>query len=199
MLHENRLGTISRGTPIYFLDQQVGKVARTRMVDGRGFDITAVIDQPYDRLVHAGTRFWDAGPVRLSTDGGGPAVQFRSVPALFEGAIAFETPSGARQGAASRPGDRFVLYPGQDAAENAPDADFVPYRAVFADASGTLDAGAAVTLLGVRVGTVTHASLDYSEADGKLSIEATLALEPSRITLTGGREGGMTAGRRWTR
>ncbi len=186
VLHESMLGSISRGTPIYFLDQQVGEVKATRMVDASGFDITAFINRPYDRLVRSGTRFWDAGPVRLSSGGAGPALQFRSIPALFEGAIAFETPSGPQAGDASRAGDRFALYPGRDAAENAPDASSVLYRAVFTDVSGTLGKGAPVMLMGVRVGTVTRATLTYSQADRRLRIEATLALEPSRIALPDG-------------
>ena len=185
-LHADRLGGVGRGTPIYNLGEQVGTVQDYRMVGGRGFEIDAFIDAPNDALVHSGTRFWNAGAVHVSTAGGGPSVQLQSLPALFDGAIAFETPAGPTEGPESKPHDQFTLYDSKDTAENAPGSDAVSYRMVFNNASGLLERNAAVKLMGARVGSVTGANLVWNPATRQLSIDARVALEPSRIALAGG-------------
>lgn len=181
-LHAPDLGSLQRGTPIYYLGQQVGQVESQKMIDGRGFDITAFIDSSYDRFVHDGSRFWRAGPLHLSTGGNGPSVRFQSVPALFEGAIAFETPVGDT-GAADHD---FPLYGSQDEAENAPDSRSIAYRVVFHDASGVPDKDAPVKLMGKRVGSVGDSKLRYDPAQGRMSVIATIMLDPSHIALPDG-------------
>jgi paraquat-inducible protein B len=83
-LHMNELGSVKRGTPVFYLGERVGEIKDYRMTGDRGFEATAIVNAPYDRMVHANSRFWRAGPVHLSSDGTGPTVQFQSVPALFE-------------------------------------------------------------------------------------------------------------------
>ena len=142
------------------------------------------VNAPFDKLVHAGTRFWDASAVQVAMAAAGPRLQFQSVPALFEGAVDFMTPPGS--GAPARAGAQFRLYHGRDAAKHAPDGRAVAYRVVFhAGEAGGLTQGAAVTLEDKRVGTVTHSTLQYDPASGRLDTVATLAIEPSDIALAG--------------
>ena len=190
-LHADTLGSVQRGTPIYFAGEKVGEVAHTGMTQEnsptlRGFTIEAFIDAPFDHFVHQGSRFWSAGPVHISSGGGGPSLQFQSIPALFEGAIDFETPDGPIRGPVAAAGTTFRLYGGEDEAENAPDSEGVAYRAVFSDASGVPGVDAPVTLMGKRVGAVSDASLEYDPSDGKLRVDTTIVLEPRNIALAGG-------------
>ncbi len=186
VLHVAKLGRVQRGTKLYRLDQQVGKVVSTRLAAKGGFDIDIFVDRPNDRFVRADTRFWNAGPVQLSQTGGGTSIQFQSIPALFEGAIAFDTPGGDRSSRAAAPGQVFPLYDGQDEAESAPGPDSVRYRAVFHQASGVPKPGGAVTLLGERVGSVTQASLQYDPAAGRMQVATVFAVDPRRIPRTTG-------------
>ena len=186
VLHTDRLGSVQRGTPVYYRDQQVGQVVDHEMTGGDGFLVTVFVDAPHDRLVHGGTRFWRAGPVHLSTGGAGPTLQFQSIPALFEGALAFETPDGPAAGPVAAADHGFELYSGEDEAEYAPDAEGVAYRVVFHDASGVPTRGAAVKLMGERVGSVSSAVLEYSSRLGTLDVRATILLEPHRIALADG-------------
>jgi paraquat-inducible protein B len=104
------------------------------------------------------------------------------VPALFEGAIAFDTPQGDT-GAA---GQDFPLYASQDEADNAPDSRSIAYRVVFHDASGVPDKNAPVKLMGKRVGSVGDSKLRYDPVQGRMSVIATIMLDPSRIALPDG-------------
>lgn len=70
LLTAGSLGSIDRASPIYYHDLQVGTVEATKLQqDGQHFTITAFVSAPFDRLVHAGSHFWNAGAVQLSMSG----------------------------------------------------------------------------------------------------------------------------------
>ncbi|HTW71257.1 MAG TPA: MlaD family protein [Acetobacteraceae bacterium] len=185
VLRGDRLGTIAANSPVFYRDLRVGEVQQTALeADNRHFRITVFIDAPFDRLVHDGTRFWNASAVQVSTSPNGPRLQFQSVPALFQGAVDFTTPDQA--GAPAKADAVFRLYASRDAAQHAPDARAVTYRVTFqAGEAGDLPDGAAVTLADRRVGTVTGSTLQYDPATGMLRTVVTLAIEPSDIALAG--------------
>lgn len=177
------VGTVSRGSSIYYRHYDVGTVESVTMQpDGKGFTISAFVRAPYDRLVHGGSRFWNAGAVQVAMAGPGPRVQFQSLPALFAGAIAFETPDTA--GAPAPDETRFTLFDSRSDAENAPNAHSVRYRVVFraADAGG-LAAGDPVRLARQRIGSVQDTSLQFDPASQQLESLVTIAIDPSRIQL----------------
>ena len=183
-LHAARLGSVQKGTPLYYLGEQVGQVESYSMTGGRGFEIAVYVDTPFDRLVHDGSRFWRAGPLHLSTGGNGPTVQFQSVPALFTGAIAFETPLENTPAAAA--GHDFTLYGSEGEAKNAPDSRSLAYRMVFHNVTGVPDKGATVKLIGKSIGSVTATALQYDPKDGRLVVLATVMLDPRGIALPDG-------------
>src|SRR5690242_11393168 len=121
VLHCENVDGIQHGTPIYYLDQRAGEVRSYRMTGYHSFDVTAVIEAPFDRLEHTGTKFWNAGAIRFSKGVDGPKLQLLSLAALAEGAIAFETPPVPASGPTAKRYDRFELYDSQDRADNAPD------------------------------------------------------------------------------
>jgi paraquat-inducible protein B len=185
VLRSDTLGTVSRGSPVYYRDLRVGVIAGSQLdSDGGHFHIDLFIRAPYQHLVHAGTRFWDASAVRLALAGSGPKLQFQSVPALFEGAVDFETLEGPAAGPQARPDTAFTLYQSRGAAEHAPDDRAVTYRAVFnAAEAGALNAGAPVTLDAKRIGSVTESTLQFDSDTGQLDDLVTLTIEPSGIVL----------------
>jgi paraquat-inducible protein B len=183
-LHETKLGNISAGSPVLHLGVNVGRVLSTSMApNGDGVDVEAFVSAPYDKLVHAGTRFWDASAVQLSSGGGGPRIQLASLPALVSGAVAFETPDSVKDTPVAAAEAAFKLYQGESDAENAPTASALAYQAVFTNPSDTLPSGAPVTLAGKRIGEVGRSQLAYDGADGKLTLHADLMLEPSLMPM----------------
>jgi paraquat-inducible protein B len=186
ILHTSSLRGIHHGTPIYYLDKKAGEVRNYKMTGADGFDLIAVIKMPFDKFVYTGTRFWNAGAVRLSSGANGLALQFQSLSALVDGAIAFETPFGPTKGQPGKPYTRFNLYTGREQAENAPDSEAVRYRVVFIGVSNSLSRYAPVELMGSRVGSVSEANLEYSPATGQMSIRAIIDLEPWHIKLANG-------------
>jgi paraquat-inducible protein B len=185
MLTAETIGTVSRGSPIYYRDFDVGTVESVTMQqDRRRFAISAFVRAPYDQLVHDGSHFWNAGAVQVTMTGPGPRVQFQSVSALFSGAIEFDTPTTA--GVQAPDGKKFPLYDNKSNAEDAPNASSPRYRVVFraADAGGLAN-GAPVRLARQSVGSVQTTKLQFDPASQQLESVVTIVIDPSRIQLAG--------------
>ncbi len=182
------LGNLGRGSAVIYHGDNAGYVEQTSFQADGSFRIGVFVKAPYDGLVRTGTRFWDAGAVQLSMQPNGPKLQFQSVSAVLQGAVSFETPAGTAGGSAAPAHHTFTLYSSKQAAEYAPGPNAVRYRVVFQAAAGGLSDGAAVELAGKRVGTVVSSELQYDAPSGQLQEAVTLALEPSRIALTGSGE-----------
>ncbi len=186
-LQATTLGTVSRGSSIYYRDLDVGKVESTHLrPDGRHFAITAFVREPFDKLVHGNTQFWNASAVQMYMSDAGPRLQMQSLPALFGGAVAFETPD---DGSPVQEGTTFTLYDSKSAAENAPTSHSVRYRVTFdASDAGGLESGAPVRLANQQVGSVQDSILQYDPASGRLASRVTIAIDPTHIHETNGAE-----------
>lgn len=190
VLHAPELGSITRGTPVYLLGLQVGKVLAYTLDQGnRRFDIQTFIDAPYDDLVHADTRFWSAGPLHLATTPSGPSVEFQSLSALLEGAIAFETPETGRDEKPSEENATFRLYPDHDTAVNAVEQQGVPYVLSFDRQANGVPDGTPVKLLDITVGVVRESTVEYDANNGALRTRATIVLAPDKLHIVHGRPG----------
>jgi paraquat-inducible protein B len=189
----HKLGNVSRGSPIYYRNFKVGEVRGLKMApSGETFNIYAFISQSYEHLVNARTHFWNAGAVHVSTGGSGPGVQIQSVPALFMGAIAFETPRDQPNIPPPGPKTTYKLYKSEGAARNAPSAHAVPYAVVFQGGPHGLSDGSKVELEGAAAGVVTHVRMDYDPGRGAIYTLVRLVLEPTKINLAKGNSWNMT-------
>ncbi len=181
----DRLSNLSPGSPIYYKGYKVGEIQGIDMQpNGKQFDIYAFIERRWENLLNSDSRFWDAGAVRVSMSGAGPGIQLQSVPALFLGAVAFETPDNP-PGQKIGNGAKFKLYSGQDAAQDAPGPGAVPYRAMFAGGPNGLTPGAAVQLEGTPAGAVTKVTMQYVPAQGAMQTVVDFVLQPERVGLGG--------------
>lgn len=179
------LANIQAGSPIYFKGYKVGEVRGLDLQpEGKQFIIYAFIERQWESLISSNTRFWNAGAVRIASDGSGPGVQIQSIPALFMGAIAFETPNGPGAHAV-KSGASFTLYSSQAMAAAAPEPGAVAYRVVFRGGPQGLQPGAPVQLDGSPVGAVNKVDMQYDPAQGALRTVVDLTLQPDRIHVAG--------------
>jgi paraquat-inducible protein B len=185
VLTADKLGSIQQGSPVYYAGQSVGVIEDARLIGPRQFQFRAFVRAPYDRLVGRDVRFWDASAVQVGLTGQGVKAQVVSPEALVAGAVAFDAPPGMAPGPQAPSGERFPLYPGKPAAENAPIGPQVDYVVRFDGAVGDLVQGAAVRLRGFRVGQVLGTSLEYDARTGALDTPVRLELEPARLHLRG--------------
>ncbi len=112
ILETPRLGSLKRGSPVYYRQIPVGRVMDFSLApDGRVVLVHVNIEPGYDRLVHTGTKFWNVSGVKVS--GGlfsGLSIDTESMEALLVGGIAFATPEGKKLGRPARDGDHFILH-----------------------------------------------------------------------------------------
>ena len=181
VLRAGQLGSISRGAPIYYHELKVGEVQGYTFDPPDMFKIFAFVTEPYTKLVHVGSRFWDASAARLSMGSSGPSFSLLSPSALITGAIGFETPEDTA-GPVAQGGADFTLYSSKDSARYSPEPDAVTYRVTLDDAQAVaLDSGAAVRLEGRRIGSVTQVQIQFQQ--GKLQSDVTLAIDPHLLPI----------------
>jgi paraquat-inducible protein B len=114
------LGSLTRGSPVTYRGIDVGVVtAFSLAADGHDVKVTAFISSPHDRLVHPGTRFWNAGGVAMTLGARGLQVRANSWQQLLAGGVAFDTPAKALASAPSPAGSVFELYDNEQSAHGA--------------------------------------------------------------------------------
>jgi len=187
LLTADRIGSIAAGSPIYLRDVQVGQVAGYESADlEAGVRIHAFVRAPYDRQVFAGTRFWNASGVSLTTGPDGVKLQLESLQAVLAGGIAFDTPTTARTGAPAKAGASFPLYKDETSVEEAQYTVRLPYLVYFDGSVGGLAPGSPVEWGGIKIGRVTDVRLQYDAAAARVRIPVVIELEPQRVDVIGG-------------
>jgi paraquat-inducible protein B len=122
-LYTPDLSSLTRGSPVTFRGVDVGVVTDFALAqDGHEVRVTAFIHAPHDRLVHPGTRFWNAGGVAMTLGTQGLQLRANSWQQLLAGGVAFDTPSAAMAAAPSPAGAVFQLYDNRQAAMGVPAA-----------------------------------------------------------------------------
>ena len=182
VLRAKSLGSLSRGSPVYYRGVSVGEVlGATLAQDAHSVAVNVFVHAPHDQLVRPETRFWNASGIEVSTGGAGFRARAESLQAVILGGIAFDTRTEGESDAPSQKDSEFELYPDKDTAQNTPYGPQVTYRVHFGGSVRGVDVGTPVELLGIRVGRVTDVRLE-GEA-GRIRVPVTLTLEPERVLL----------------
>lgn len=184
-------GLPTENTPILYRGVQVGRMGPTE-VDPEGLTVRAeaVILEPYDRLVSSSTRFWDTSGFSFSLDASGASLDFNSLASLISGGVTFETLASG--GTPLVDGAAFTLHPDEETAREdfflEGDGGSVDLMMVFDENLAGLQAGAAVTLGGLKLGEVQTISgvVDPDRfGDDEVRLVATAKINPGRLGLSG--------------
>jgi paraquat-inducible protein B len=181
-------GQLSVGAPIFHKGIEVGRIERPELLftrDGVVFD--AFIREPYDELLTSATRFWLTSGLSLSLGTGGLDVSVGSLANVVRGGLTFDTVFSG--GEAILEGQVFELYENEDAARSSafddPFENAVEMSVEFEESVSGLTQGSAVTLRGVRIGTVAAINARVRENDERreVRLRATLSIDPGRLGL----------------
>lgn len=182
-------GSISEGAPVLFRGLEVGELFNLRLdPGGTGALIDAFIRAPHDERLTSGTRFWDISGFSVSVGGAGLSLDVRSIASLITGGVEFaDIVSG---GTPIETGHQYRLYDDESTARDAillDDADnFVPVSLLVDGSVQGLQAGAAVTYRGLRVGRVTDfAVIVQTGVRGSRDVRllVNMTLQPARLGL----------------
>lgn len=96
ILRSDNLGALTPGAPVFYRGIKVGYVeAHKLMPDADGVLVRIRIRKPYDQLVHADTKFWNAGGVSVNVGLLGAKIRSNSLESFIAGGVAFATPENS--------------------------------------------------------------------------------------------------------
>ncbi len=182
MLKTPELGSLDKGTPIYFRQLEAGQVVSYELdKDGQGMNVRVFVQAPYDQYVNPNTRFWHASGMDVSLSASGLHVQTESLMSILVGGIAFETPA---TGPLLPPADAdatFTLFDSRSDAFRPLARDPHTFLVVFKQSSVRgLTAGAPVEIGGVTVGEVIDVSPQFDMKTLDFSVPVTVSVDPQR-------------------
>jgi paraquat-inducible protein B len=179
-------GSLIPGSPITYRGVDVGEIEGSKLgPSDKQVEIYAFVRAPYDRLVRAQTRFWNAAGIDVVAGAQGVRLRVSSWEQLLAGGVSFDTPSWALGGPSSAAGSTFQLYESRTEALLYPHGTPLVYRLRFAGNTRGLQSGTPVELEGTSVGEVTAAELTYDPRSKSLYTEATIAIDASAVAIPG--------------
>lgn len=182
VLETSDLGSVDRGTPIYFRRLKVGEVASYELEDdGKSFRVRAYVNAPYDQYVTPATRFWHASGIDLSLSASGLTLETQSLVSILIGGIAFEAPPNTPAQAEAEEGASFTLFADRAAAFRPAARDPQTYVVVFEDEVRGLAVGAPVDFRGVPIGEVVDVAGQLNAKSLDFQVRVTLQLDAERF------------------
>ena len=157
-LKADRLGSLNRGSPVFYKQIQVGQVKDYLLAeDQRTIEVKVVIDPPYAALVRKHTRFWNASGVTVDAGLGGIKVRTESLSSIVAGGIAFATPAHRQDSPPTDPALPFRLYEDFDAAQTG-----IKTTVRLVDFDGLQAGRTPVMYKGLQVGSLKTLTIDPS-------------------------------------
>lgn len=165
---------LKRGTPIVHKGVRAGEVLGVRYhAERKRVHIDAFVNEPFDELLGPGARFWGGGDARISSRGGGVGVDLPTVASVLRGRLTFAKFEPLEDEA----GDpvHYTVYASEADARRPLRGPAAAFRVRFPGSVEGLGDGAAVDLVGFRVGRVREALLSVDPE--KPSIETIVTLD----------------------
>ncbi|MGE4535424.1 MlaD family protein [Halomonas sp.] len=117
-LKAERLGSLSKDSPVFHKQIQVGRVKSYALGDDQStVEVKLFIEPQYAGLVRKHTRFWNASGISIDAGLSGVKVRTESLASIVAGGIAFATPEHRKDSPATDPSIPFRLYEDYDAAQ----------------------------------------------------------------------------------
>ena len=169
-LKSPRLASLSRGSPVYFRQLEVGQVESYRLAeDASGVEIGLFIRREYADLVHRGSRFWNASGVSIQGGISGVTVELESLASLIAGGVSFYTPPSQKHTPKAEDGNEFKLY------KSFAEADAgIPITLNFDRGVNLTEGSTQVIYQGIKVGEVSGVKAN-SQIDG---MEVKVLMDP---------------------
>lgn len=169
-VYAQKSGSVSRGTSVLYRGVDAGQVVDVSYDSKLGrVKLNVYVRKSFAQYITGQTRFWRAGGVGLSTQGG-VQVQLPTISELLKGAISFDVLSSAGNT------DQYSLYDSKQQAAHVLSGPYAEFALKFYQPAGSLKAGSSVMLGGRRVGKVVQVSFVYDSAEHKMATPAVIAL-----------------------
>ena len=170
-LKADTLGSIDKGSKVYFKQLPVGEVQGYALMDDHtGVRIDVFIEQSFRHLVQKKTRFWNTSGISVEGSLAGVKVKAESLSAVIGGGIAFFSPLSNERGDVAENGDQFHLFNNFSEAKIQPPGLLVTLKAKD---RGSIDRGTAIFYKNIAVGSVQ----DYRLSNDQSMVEFDLYIK----------------------
>ncbi len=185
-LRAEQLGSLDIGSPVYYRQVKVGRVASVAMAeDGTGVLLELFVEAPYHNQVKRGSRFYNASGLNMKISADGVRIDTPSLASLLVGGISFFTAEDIASAPPPEANQIFILYDNRDAANAASYSYREYYLLYFDETVRGLSAGAPVDFYGIKIGEVVSIRLLFDQDTLTFRIPVLIAIEPDRIELAG--------------
>lgn len=169
-LKADKLGSLDKGSPIYYKQLQVGEVNNYQLAkDNKTVNINILINKPYENLVNNHTRFWNASGITITGGFSGFKVHADSLVSLISGGIAFDSPEHQKiENTELDINKEFKLYSDYAAAQAG-----IKVELKLTELAGLTEGKTLVMNQGVQVGTLQKIKInkDYAGATAILNMD----------------------------
>ena len=186
VLEGGQIESTREGSGVYYHGLQVGRVMRVQVGGVQTMRLGIFIYAPFDKLVHAGTLFFNANAATIALSAGRLSAALGPGSSVITGGIEFDTPVDAANQPQSPQHTTFHFYPTEFQAADQPHGPQVTYRAVFRAAAQRPQAEAPVWLSGVRIGRVLGSHMSVQSGATEPATAVTLEIEPQAMGLPDG-------------
>ncbi len=169
-LKAQNLGSIQKGSNIYFKNIVVGSVQGYSLLEDDGVEIDGFIEPQFAHLVRTSTRFWNSSGIGFSGGLSGFKVRMESMATLIYGGVSLYTPEEKKDSPIACNGEVFTLYEDFDAAEYG-----IKMTLHLASAMGLAEGISKVMYRGFVAGVVSEFTFNQDE---KNSVTAHIVLDP---------------------
>ncbi len=178
-----QLNSTRVGSGIYYHGALVGRVARVELSDPQKLRLVIFVNAPFDKLVHAGSLFFNANAADVQLSAGHLSANIGPGSSVITGGIEFDTPLAAASQPQSPANTVFGFFPNEFQAGDQPRGPQLNYRAIFHGAAQRPQVDAPVWLSGERVGRVLASRITLPKGATTTTTEVTLEIEPQSLGL----------------
>ena len=182
ILQSEELGSLDRGSPVYYRGIKVGQVVDYDFDHKRdGVDIKIFVEAPFHEKVLENSRFWNASGIDMTMDATGIKLDTQSLVSIMLGGVAFDLRKHDEPGEPAEKDSSFRLYSDQ-ASSKEESYDVKRYYVMYFDQSVRgLSPGAPVEISGIQVGEVVSVKLQFDQSKLDFRIPVVIVLEPERL------------------
>ena len=185
------LGSVDRGSPIYYQGLLAGEVLGHELGnDRKSVYIHAFIKDPFDQLIRGNTHFWNISGINVSMSADGFKVQTESIRSMMFGGIAFDTPETLEQVTTNIDNLVFTLHDNFESIQENSYTRKLKFMMFFDSSVRGLSMGAPVEFKGIKVGSVLDVRLEFDDEDTTFRIPVLIEIELQRIIERGNEESG---------
>lgn len=191
VLVTNKLGSIDRGSPIYYQGLLAGEVLGHELGnDRKSVYIHAFIKDPFDQLIRGNTTFWNVSGVNVSMGADGFKVKTQSLRSMMFGGIAFDTPETLELVTTDVDNLVFTLHDNFESIQENSYTRKLKFIMFFDSSVRGLTLGAPVEFKGIKVGSVIDVRLEFDSDDTTFRIPVLIEIELQRIIERGKSDSG---------